>query len=363
MQVALLYGGMSAEHKVSIESAKTIMKVLKKGGHQVFPIAIDLNGHWFLQQEPIGAIRDYRNEILVHPGEGLFLDGKKLGIDVAFPVTHGHNGEDGRLQGLLALAGIPCAGCDTLASAVMMYKAIAQHLFRQAGIPTIKTYVIQADTIRQCVEDGDFTQELAVSHSVCGKRLFIKPEDGGSSIGVTALASPTEETFADAVLRARKYGERVLVQQLLIGAMEVECAVLEDPSKGIVVSPPGLVEIPGGNLLSYDLKYRATGGDRLVTPAPIPMEDQEKIMEYARRAFLVGKCHGYLRADFFYKKGKIWINESNTLPGMTGTSHYPVLIAQCGYTLEDCVEIILLDALEQARNEMGREYVPPEGTL
>jgi len=362
MKVALLYGGPSAEHTVSVHSAQNVEKILHKLGHHVIDIAIDLNGHWFLQKGPVDEHFSTEADVDIHPGEGLFADGKKLEVDVAFPVTHGHGGEDGLLQGLCALAYIPLASTDTLSSSVMMYKSIAQRLFSSAGIPTIPTYVIEGETIKECENEDEWGELLLTCRKTCGPSLFVKPEDGGSSIGVTPLDDPDEESFSEAVLLARNYGERVMVQQLVKPMCEVECALLEDPSWGLVCSPPALVVNPTkekAKYLTYATKYALSGGDSLLCPAPIPTADQLTIMSYAKTAFAVGKCHLYARVDFFYNDGHIWINEVNTLPGLTLTSHYPVLIAQNGYTMEQVVAILLDDALEQYRKSLEKTYIPP----
>jgi D-alanine-D-alanine ligase len=362
MNVALFYGGPSAEHTVSIHSAMNVERILDKLGHAIIPIAIDLNGHWLLQDRPVREAFATDREVSVHPGEGVFVGDQRLEIDVAFPVTHGHGGEDGQLQGLCALCGIPLASTDTLSSAVMMYKAVAQDLFRQAGIPTIPTYIIQEETVAECISEDDWPTLLDKVRTVCGPSLLVKPEDGGSSIGVTPLSQPDPASFADAVLLARRYGERILAQQLITPMEEVECALLEDPFWGLVASPPGLVVDPGkdqAKFLTYQIKYAKAGGDHLICPAPMPVEDLNTIMRYAKTAFVAAKCHLYARADFFYHEGTIWINEVNTLPGLTETSHYPVLIAQNGYTMEDVVSILLEDALDRYRKTLEKWYVPP----
>jgi len=362
MNVALLYGGPSAEHVVSVHSAQNIEKILEKLGHSILRIAIDLNGHWLLQPAPVREVFSYETEVVPHPGEGLFARGKKLEVDVALPVTHGHGGEDGLLQGLCALCNVPLASADTLSSAVMMYKAVAQSLFREAGIPTIPTYVVEEETVAECIGEDDWPTLLDAARRICGPSIVVKPEDGGSSIGVTPLPDPTSESFADAVLTARHYGERILVQQLIDPMIEVECALLEDPSWGLVASPPGMVVDPtkdSARYLTYRTKYATVGGDSLVCPAPIPVEDQKRIMQYAKTAFVIAKCHLYARADFFYHDGRIWINEVNTLPGLTATSHYPVLIAQNGYSMERVVSLLLEDALERFGKSLEKTYIPP----
>lgn len=366
MNVALLYGGRSSEHVVSIHSAMTIEKVLERLGYDIILISIDLSGIWHLEERPVREREEMNGEgkeVSVVPGKGFFADGKKLPIDVAFPVTHGHGGEDGCLQGLCALARIPYAGCDTLASSIMMFKSVSNLVAKAIGIPTIPTYTIESPTIERCIAEGDFTEQLQASIYACGKMLFVKPEDCGSSIGVTPLEDPDEESFAKAVLEARNHSERVLVQQYLKGAQEMECAVLEDERQGIVVSPPLCVQNPvvEERFLSYSTKYRTTGGDRLVPPTGMSKAQIEEMESYASNLFIAAKCHGYLRSDFFFHQDKIYFNEDNTLPGMTATSHYPVLIAQCGYTLDEAVEQMIREAFVLDGEEKGRAYQPPEG--
>ncbi|MFA6844232.1 MAG: D-alanine--D-alanine ligase [Sphaerochaetaceae bacterium] len=356
MQVALLYGGRSSEHVVSVHSAQTIYGVLRKLGHKVYPIAITLEGHWYLQEDatPCELIKTDK-EIVVRCGEGFFFQNTKLPIEVAFPVTHGHGGEDGQLQGLCSLARIPLCGCDTLSSSVMMFKAIAQQVFAQNDIPVVPTYVVD-DTAE------DYISLLAQAQKACGRSLFVKPEDGGSSIGVTALPSPDEEQLNEAITRARNYAQRVLIQSLIRPVSEIECALLEVPYEGLRVSEPGLVIDPANNqvlFLSYEHKYGKADADHMECPCSLPPADKQKIKDYAIRAFQAVKCNGYARVDFFYQQGRIWLNEVNTLPGMTENSHYPALIQSLGYSLEEVVSFLLKDALLSFQKESKRTYLPP----
>lgn len=352
MNVALLYGGHSAEHTVSVHSAGTIAQTLKALHHQVYPIAITLDGRWFLE-DTVSEQIDEGREVTIRPGKGLWLESGQLPIDAAFPVTHGHQGEDGALQGLLELSGLPYTGCDQLASSVMMFKDVAQRLFSTSGIPTVPTHVIgPTDPII-----------LSDAQEACGSdALFVKPEDGGSSIGCTALENPTEESFKEAVGLAFHYGERVLAQPYLKDVREIECAALELMDGYVLVSPPGMVVNPNAEtLLSYETKYRLTGGDVMLTPAPVPKEIAALTETYTKAAFKVSKAHGYFRADYFLTQdGKLLLNEINSLPGMTATSHYPKLISQCGYTLSDVVDILLHDAQKVRRAELKRTYLPPK---
>ena len=382
MHVALLYGGRSSEHEVSIKSAQNIYTVLKKLGHEVLPIGITLSGTFYLQEDkPIQETIDQVQNVSVLPGLGFSCNGQILPIDVAFPVTHGMGGEDGNLQGLCFLAQIPLCGYDTVSSALGMHKELAQRLFASAGIPTVHTLCLDTNAIAWLrEEEGASLPSFLGEHVFCstcttrieialprllkqlGPSLLVKPENSGSSVGVTALKTPTGEKVLSAIAYAAKFSERVLLQQLVEPMVEVECAVLATQDRGLLVAGPGLVIDPAkqhAGFLTYAHKYGQIDTAHMQIPSTLGEEAEKTIREYAKKAFLAIKGDGYARVDFFYGNGSISINEINTLPGMTATSHYPALMQSCGYTLEQVVQTLLDHALLRAREEKGRTYVPP----
>ncbi|MFA5448726.1 MAG: D-alanine--D-alanine ligase [Sphaerochaeta sp.] len=356
MRVALIYGGRSTEHLVSISSAKNVYRSLIASAHQVISIAITLEGEWYLQAgEPSEAI-ERNSPVLLLPGKGLCVGKERLAIDVAFAPTHGQGGEDGDLQGLCRLCAIPLVGCDTLSSSVGMYKMATQSLCLQAGIPTIPTLLISS---HGHIDPSLFEQ--ATAHF--GKDLFIKAEASGSSVGVYALPDASFTAFKEAIGQARQFSERVLIQPMVRPLIEVECAVLERRDGSLVVSEPGRVVDPGSStvgFLDYHHKYSAQGGAYMALPSGLEEDVVEQIKEYAQRTFETIKGSGYARIDFFVSGTTIYMNEINTAPGMTEQSHWPVLMAHAGWPLSTALDELLTGAVEHNKRLMALTYAPPE---
>lgn len=360
-KIAVLFGGRSPEHEVSRMSAENISRELEAAGYGVLPIAITHEGQWYLQDNAAMAAmlrQEPERCVAIHPGDGLWLNGEKLLIDCVFPVTHGTEGEDGRLQALLELAHLPYVGSGTVASMVGMYKHFAKDAARELGIPVTPSVLLSPDDIAWLGNDEDapfprLFADIDYSHASeegervdillsallhkLGTALLVKPEAGGSSVGVTALPCPTAEAFLQAVAAAVIPGEAILVERLIIDAWEMECAVLETKDE-IVSSGPGLVRKPAGDegILSYDAKYSAHRHATMEFPPPVPREEAETIAGYARSLFTAMGCGGYARVDFFIdpaapEESRIFFNEINTLPGLTGTSHWPFLMECAGY--------------------------------
>ncbi len=357
MQVALLYGGRSAEHEVSINSALTIHQALLQAGYSVLLIAITLGGRWFLQHE-LNRQFDTSQPLMLRPGLGIFKGEEKLPVDAAFATTHGYQGEDGNLQGTCLLCNIPLCGCDTLSSAIGMHKAIASALFSAHGIPTVPSTTIdcyQLNTLNRGLFDT-----ICATH---GQNLFIKPENAGSSVGVKALTNSTYHAFLEAVEDAKRYSERVLVQPFMKSIVEVECAILRTEDGTLHVAGPGRVIDPAKDkegFLSYAHKYGQIDTAHIHVPAKLPPAMENQIRNYARNAFLAIKADGYARVDFFVQGEDIFLNEINTSPGMTGQSHYPVLMASIGFDLPSVVTSLVNHALQRKREERGRCFTPPK---
>ncbi|MGH0054247.1 MAG: D-alanine--D-alanine ligase family protein [Sphaerochaetaceae bacterium] len=356
MQVALLYGGRSPEHEVSINSAYTVHKALQEAGHSVLLIAITLEGRWFLQRELRQKI-DTTQPLLLQPGLGIYWGKEKLEIAAAFATTHGYQGEDGNLQGTCLLCNIPLCGCDTASSAIGMHKAIASALFSANGIPTVPSCTLDSYQLKTLGKDL-FNSVIAS----LGKDLFIKPENSGSSVGVQALPQATYPMFLEAVETAAQYSERVLVQKYMEATTEVECALLRTEDGTLHVAGPGRVIDPAkeaAGFLSYAHKYGQVDTAHIQVPAGLNADIEEKIRTYARTAFLAIKADGYARVDFFLQGESIFLNEINTSPGMTTLSHYPVLMASIGYDLPHVLDALISHALHRASAEKGRHYTPP----
>lgn len=358
MTIALVYGGRSTEHTVSIASAMTMSKALKGAGYTVMNIAITLEGRWYLQSDEVSRVIETTQAIHAVPGFGLCLQDTKLPIDAVFATTHGYGGEDGNLQGLCLLLRLPLCGCDTVSSALGMHKELASLLFAQAGIPTVPTLLLGRDQLKRM----NYEALLEQVQKSLGTDVFVKPENSGSSVGVSALKNCDVSSLQRAITLARLYSERVLVQKLIQPLMEVETAILQTIDQDLVVAGPGLVIDPAKEevgYLSYTHKYGQVDTAHIRIPSGLDAQTEEKIRAYARTAFLAIKGDGYARVDFFVSDNQIYLNEINTFPGLTNTSHYPALMASRGYDLPSICKHLVADALKRSEEEQQRIYTPP----
>lgn len=356
MRVALIYGGRSTEHHVSVASARNIHQALLDGGHEVISIAITLDGQWYLQSGVGKPQIESSLAVSVHPGIGFSVNNTPLAIDVAIAPTHGWGGEDGKLQGLCELCSIPLVGCDTLASGVGMYKMVAQHLFAAHGIPTVPSLLVEADAV---IDEALFTR----ARKALGPHLFAKAESSGSSVGIAVLKDPTLEDFIMAVSLGRRYSERVLVQTLVSPLIEVECAILQKRDDTLVAAGPGRVVDPGAptvGYLDYHHKYATAGGAYMEVPSGLGSEIDERIRSLAKQAFVAIKGNGSARVDFFVSEEQIYLNEINTAPGMTSQSHWPALLKAGGFTLTEALDELLAGTLSRYARAQQRLYTPPE---
>ncbi|MEA4860312.1 D-alanine--D-alanine ligase A [bioreactor metagenome] len=360
MRVALLYGGRSAEHDVSVASAISVYQALLEAKHEVIPIAITLEGNWYKQTKEPGKEIERNAPLSLKPGEGLFLGESTLALDAAFATTHGYGGEDGNLQGLCMLCGIPLAGCDTVSSAIGMHKDLASRLFNSYDIPTVATVVL--DRFHLLNLEAFVMDHFTRITKQLGPHLFVKPENAGSSVGVRVLKDAQPDTLVEALRYAALFSERVLIQTLMEEVQEVECAALRTMDGKLRIAGPAAVIDPAKQeqgFLSYEHKYGSSNTAYLELPSTVEEATAKEIRRYAKQAFLAIKADGYARIDFFLAKEGIFLNEINTSPGMTLTSHYPKLMASIGYTMSEVLDHLLYDALARAKEERGRIYRPP----
>jgi D-alanine-D-alanine ligase len=290
MKVAVLSGGRSSEHDVSLRSGEAVAKGLAEAGHEVLAVLIDRDGSW-----------SHRGDtVVLAPGEGL------LGADAVFPALHGPFGEDGSVQGLLEWLDVPYVGSDVLASAICMDKLTLKRLFARAGLPQVDFVAAGEEGWRQRCE-------------AIGPPLWVKPSRLGSSVGISKVTSLAD--LDRAVELARRHDPRVIVEASAQGR-EIECSLLGNEE--VRTSPPGEV-IAHGEWYDYETKY-SDGGMELVVPAPIPAAQAERLRELAVSAFRLGGCAGLARCDFFVEPdGEVLVNEVNTMPGFTETSVYAKL--------------------------------------
>jgi D-alanine-D-alanine ligase len=317
MKVAVLSGGRSSEHDVSLSSGEAVRAGLAEGGHEVLDVRLSRQGRWLFEGEPLS----------LEPGAGL------LGAEAVFPVLHGPFGEDGTVQGLLELLDVPYVGAGVMASAVSMDKAVFKDLMASHGIPQIE-YV--------AVREG-----MAVT---LAPPAFIKPARLGSSVGISKAWS--EADLDAALAHAFEHDPVALVERYSEG-LEVECSVLghRDP----VASQPGEIVLTNADWYDYEAKYEP-GGMELVIPARIPDAQLEEVRRLAVEAFKIVDCSGMARVDFFVEDGRVLVNELNTIPGFTSTSVYAKLFEASGVPYVELLDRLLALALERHEEDRGYRY-------
>ena len=320
MRVAVLAGGRSSEHEVSLHSAESVRAGVAAAGHEVLDVRIERAGAWVHE----GA------SIALTPGGGL------LGADAAFPVLHGPFGEDGTVQGLLELLDVPYVGAGVLASALCMDKVMFKDVLAAAGVPQVP-YV----GVRQAERDAA-RRELAA----LGAPVFVKPARLGSSVGIHKAWSEAE---LDAALDDAFTHDSLVIVEGFSPGLEVECSVLgnREPEASI----PGEIVLTGSEWYDYDAKYRP-GGMELVTPARLDARVLEEVRRLACDTFVRVGCAGLARVDFFVEDGdRVLVNELNTLPGFTETSVYPKLWEASGVPFPALCDRLLTLALERFEAE------------
>ncbi|HSB37621.1 MAG TPA: D-alanine--D-alanine ligase family protein [Gaiellaceae bacterium] len=324
VRVAVLLGGRSSEHDISLASARSVIDALDPERYDTVTVEIGRDGRWELGTGDGGSAA----ETLPVPTAKVPAT---LGeVDVVFPVLHGPFGEDGTVQGLLELAGVPYVGAGVLGSALAMDKDVFKAVMRDRGVPVTRNV-----TIRQGGKP----------HNPFGFPVFVKPARLGSSVGISKARD--EEELAAAVALAFEHDEKVLVEEFVDG-IEVECGVLgnEEP----LASLPGEIVshgFSGEDWYDYSAKYDEGGMDLLVPPS-LPQETIERVQELAVRAFVAGECEGMARVDFFVRPdGEVLVNELNTIPGFTATSVYAKLFEASGVPYPELVDRLVQLALER----------------
>lgn len=337
--VTVLYGGLSAEHHISVESANNIIKAINRDKYDVSAIALDKENAWYWQPTLSSTVETspQHQGMLIHNGihpEFRFFNNETqpIKIDVAFPIFHGPCGEDGTVQGLLSLLNLPYVGADVLGSAIGMDKDVMKRLLRDADIPTPDFVVFQPHN------HSSINPEAIIEH--LGLPCFVKPTNMGSSYGITKVK--TLEELMPAIEHAFEYYPKVIVERFVDGR-EFECAVLgNDKPKASIVGEI----IPHGEYYTYETKYTP---DKLTVniPAKLPDTTTKAIQTMAIDAFQALCCQGLARIDFFVSNTdqQIYINEINTLPGFTGMSMYPKLWEASGIGYEDLIDRLIQLAL------------------
>ena len=348
-KIAVVFGGMSTEHDVSIVSGTSVLKNLNKEKYDIFPIYIDREGKWFKYTKPINQIEvlnvgDKIEELdtIEEPMEYL------KNIDVVFPVLHGLYGEDGTIQGMLELLNKKYVGCKVLASSVCMDKVYAKVIFDKAKINQAKYIYIRKAGERYIYIDNEFNEEIhsleeiadIVSEKI-GFPVFIKPSNSGSSVGINK--SHNIEELKEHIKYASQFDKKILIEENICGR-EVECAVLGNEE--VKASCVGEI-LPAEEFYTFDAKYK-NAESRVVIPADLPEGISNEIRSTAIKAFKAVDGKGLSRVDFFVENGtnKIIINEINTLPGFTQISMYPKLWEEAGIKYSDLLDELIKLAKE-----------------
>ncbi|MGW8121865.1 D-alanine--D-alanine ligase family protein [Roseivirga echinicomitans] len=350
IRVAVVFGGRSTEHEISLISAQGILKNINRDLYQVIPLKIDIRGRWFLQKSedvhskqntPITLTQGDKGAAILENGTGKILQE----IDIVFPVLHGVFGEDGTIQGMLKMLDVAFVGCGVLASSTCMDKDVTKRLLRDANI-AIAPYVCATWTHQPSFEKVE--QEL-------GLPLFIKPANLGSSVGVHKVNSKTE--FESALKDALTYDSKVLIEQNINGR-EIEVAVMgnEKPQASL----PGEIVNTSG-FYDFESKYVSKDASSIHIPAKLKEDEIIELRETAKKAYTTLGCEGLARVDFFISSdGTIMINEINTLPGFTPISMYPKMWEATGVGYSELIELLIQFGLERFEREQQLKIVARE---
>ncbi|QKY71120.1 D-alanine--D-alanine ligase [Lentibacillus sp. CBA3610] len=364
-KVGIIFGGKSAEHEVSLQSAKNIVDAIDKDKYEVVLIGIDKQGKWHINDqssylinaenpkliqlnksnEAVAIVPGETDHQLVKAADASLLDQ----LDAVFPIVHGTLGEDGSLQGMMQIANLPFVGTSVLGSAICMDKDIAKRLLKAAGIQVANGLAFSR------AERGQI--DFASVKKQVGAPMFVKPANQGSSVGVSKVS--TEETFDKAIDQAFQYDRKVVIEETLKGR-EIECAVLgnDEPKSSV----PGEI-LPQTEFYSYESKYIDETGAELEMPAELSNEDTEKLKKTAVEAFKTLECEGLARVDFFLTEdGEVYVNEVNTLPGFTRISMYPKLWELSGVSYPELIDRLIELAIERhQQNSSLKSAVWDEG--
>ncbi|MBI3160862.1 MAG: D-alanine--D-alanine ligase [Chloroflexi bacterium] len=363
LRVAVLFGGRSGEHDVSLMSARSVLNALDPERYEVIQIGITLDGNWLTGVNTLDAFENGNMEGLdrvIPPTEpsrqSLYIVrstkiGDKLetlaGVDVFFPVLHGPFGEDGTMQGLLELADVAYVGAGVAGSAVGMDKAIFKDVMRANGIPIVESMLVLRSDIEK-----DMNAVITKIEKIGAYPFFAKPANLGSSVGISKCNSRSD--LGEGLMEAARYDRRIVVERGVGQVREIEVSVLgnETPQTSVC----GEV-IPSREFYSYESKYE-DGTSGLIIPSDLPADVSDKIREYAARAYKAIDCAGMARADFFVERdtNKIFLNELNTLPGFTSISMYPKLWQASGLSYPKLVDRLIELAFERKAQRDHTEH-------
>ena len=338
LKVGILYGGRSVEHAVSINSARNIYEYIDRNKFDPIPIGVSEDGRWFrtdkvskeiTQGAPVALLLDATNPLLQYNNES-------VKVDLMFPLLHGTDGEDGSVQGLLQAMIIPCVGSGVLGSALSMNKIVAKQLLMQAALPVGK-FLWYSKSDRLKIDFHNIVQHL-------GLPFMVKSASLGSSVGVSKVNS--EEDFQEAVVNSFKYDNEVLFEEYIEGR-EIECAILGNNPPA--ASNPGEIVISNKyEFYTFDAKYVDPEAVRIEVPAQLDTAIMANIQSISVKAFEILRCQDYARVDLFLSnKGKVFINEINTIPGFTNSSMFPMMWKEKGISFTDLISRLINIALDR----------------
>ncbi|MCR5762314.1 MAG: D-alanine--D-alanine ligase [Treponema sp.] len=362
MNVVLLYGGKSGEHEISLISCTSVVRNINKN-HQVSLISVSKDGRWYLEDakyiEEIKSNPDAvlsvhaieKNRVSVVPGGGreksFYVDGYYIPCDVAFPVMHGTYSEDGTIQGLLEMAGVPYVGCGVLSSSATMDKEFTKILWKNEGLPVVPYFCITRAEVNDSVV---YDKKISQAIDAFGYPLFVKPCCAGSSDG--ASKASTFKELSIALMEAFQWDNKVLIEKS-INAREVECSVtgnsvtcsFDKPETVLTAYGPGEI-VPKHTFYDYDAKYNDPDGAELKIPASLPEETLSYIRDTAKKAYAAVNASGLSRVDFFIDKdtNEIYLNEINTIPGFTSISMFPKMCESAGLDYTSLIDLLFAQA-------------------
>ncbi len=351
LRVALLFGGRSAEHDVSVMSAGNVFRALDTARYETVPIGITRSGAWLLCSLDGGAfpvsvpergprvalVPGGAGRLAILPEKDAASPDLSRAVDVVLPVLHGPFGEDGTVQGAAEIAGVAYVGSGVLGSAVAMDKDVAKRLMRDGGLPIARFLTFA---------QGDAPAFDPVVAEL-GRPVFVKPARLGSSVGISKAG--TEKEFAEAIAEAFRHDRKILVEEFVRGR-EIECGVLEGEDGSLIASLPGEI-VPSNRhgFYSYEAKYLDQQGAAIKIPADLAPEVSDKVRKLSIQAFRALGCEGLARIDFFLREdGKLMVNEVNTLPGFTNISMYPKVMEAVGISYPELVDRLIRHALARA---------------
>ncbi len=350
-RVAVVFGGRSAEHEISILSARFVVASLDRDRFEPLLLGIDKDGRWLVQEEALllGAARDPRlarlnssmpeAHVVGHAGDIVVGERDRKHVDVVFPVLHGPFGEDGCIQGMLALADIPHVGARVLGSAIGMDKDVSKRLLAAAGLPIVPHVTVRA--AEWSASRGATLDRLA---GALGFPSFVKPASLGSSVGVSRATD--RASLERGIDEAFTFDEKVIVEKGVVGVRELECAVLENEASRV----GEIVVSHEDGFYSYAAKYVDEHGVTMSLPANIDQGEEARVQKLALAAFDALECEGMARVDFFRAPdGSLFVNEINTIPGFTSISMYPKLWELSGVPSHELVRRLIDHALERGK--------------